>query len=64
MAERYAISAYMNNVLGINQEPVRTALLNDGLDTWDNFLTLGVPGIKEVCDNIRKPGGMLIASSR
>ena len=61
MAERHAISAYMNTVLGINQESVRAALLNNGLDTWDSFLTLGVSGIKEVCDNIRKPGGMLPA---
>jgi hypothetical protein len=54
-----ALNNYFNDTLGIVDPPARVALNNQGLQAFDDFLTLTEKDISEICTNIRKPGGMI-----
>ena len=57
MANRNAVSAYMSATLEIADQNVREALLDEGLDGFENFIGLTEDDIKDICKNVRKPGG-------
>jgi len=59
-ANRVAVGGYMNNTLGITDGDLRNALMDEGLENWTAFRTLGVDGIEDLCNNVRKPGGMIL----
>ena len=48
---------YLQNTLLIGTTGVRTALNDQGLQSFDNLSTLTEDDIAEVCSNTRKPGG-------
>jgi hypothetical protein len=54
------LNNYFNNVLQIVQQPVRDALNEQGLNAFDAFATPEEDDIKQICDTIRKPGGIII----
>jgi hypothetical protein len=47
-------------VFGIDDDDLVLALFDQGLDTIDNYNLLSVDDIVRVCNNIRKPGGMIV----
>jgi hypothetical protein len=51
-----ALNNYLTNTLGFT-EPLAHALNVQGLDAFDILATLSDKDIKEMCANIRKPGG-------
>ena len=59
MAGNVEMRNYMQNVLGIADQTLRTTIIEEGMDSWDAYNTLGPDGIKGLCESIRKPGGLL-----
>jgi hypothetical protein len=53
------INNYFQNVLLIQEQPVRDALNQQGLEGFDDFVSLTDKDIKNICANIRKPGGTI-----
>jgi hypothetical protein len=54
-----ALNNYLNDPLGIADPQTRVALNNQGLQSFDDFLTLTEKDITEIGSNIRKPGGTI-----
>lgn len=50
---------YMQTMLLITSPTARTALGNQGLNNYDDFLTLTEKDIADICSNVRKPGGTI-----
>ena len=47
-------------VFGIDDDDLVLALFDQGLDTIDNYNLLTMDDITRICNNIRKPGGMIL----
>jgi hypothetical protein len=54
-----ALNNYFNDPMGIVDPQIRVALNNQGLQSFDDFLTLSEKDLSELCSNIRKPGGTI-----
>ena len=54
-----AINNYLNNVIGIHQQPTREALNAQGIDSFASLDTLTDGDIKSICEYVRKPGGTI-----
>lgn len=58
-APAVTFNEYLQLVIGIQDNAVRTALRNQGLTNFDDFTTLTEEDVEEICSNVRKPGGMM-----
>ena len=54
-----AVRTYFEQTLQIDDESVRDALVAEGLNHFDVFITLTDKEIKTICDNCRTPGGTI-----
>ena len=59
MTTQAAFNGYLNNRLNITSLVMRTAINDQGLTRIDDFIGLTDQDIKDLCDNIRKPGGTI-----
>ena len=59
MTSQAAIIGYLNNRLDITSLVMRTAINDQGLTRIDDFIGSTDQYIKDLCDNIRKPGGTI-----
>jgi hypothetical protein len=57
-ANQAAINNYLQDTLGFSQ-PLAQALNAQGLDGFDVLVNLTDKDIKEMCANVRKPGGTI-----
>lgn len=53
------LANYMDTMLLITSVTARTALSNQGLTAYEDFLTLSEKDIGDICSNVRKPGGTI-----
>jgi hypothetical protein len=53
------LNNYLDNTLGIDDQNTRDALNQQGIQAFDDFLTLTEKDISDICANIRKPGGTI-----
>ena len=51
---------FYNTVLGIDDDDIIIALFEQGLDTIDGYNALRKDDIVHVCNNIKRPGGMIV----
>ena len=51
---------FLENVFEIDDDDIIIALFEQGLDTIDGYNNLELEDIPRVCNNIRKPGGMMV----
>jgi hypothetical protein len=58
-AAQAALNNYLDTPLGITDGATRAALNQQGLQSFDDFLTLTEKDIEEICSNLRKPGGTI-----
>jgi hypothetical protein len=58
-AAQAALNNYLDAPLGITEAATRAALNQQGLQSFDDFLTLTEKDISEICTNLRKPGGTI-----
>ena len=54
------LNNYLNNVLLIVDAPIRDALNEQGLSSFDDFVDLTETDIEEICAYIQKPGGQIV----
>jgi hypothetical protein len=54
-----ALNNYLDNVLFIQDQAVRDGLNQQGLTSFDDFVTLTESDISQICSNVRKPGGVI-----
>ena len=59
MTTQAAFNGYLNNRLKITSLVMRTAINDQNLTRVDDFIGLTDQDIKDLCDNIRKPGGTI-----
>lgn len=59
MAAAAPLADYFLAMLLITSASARTALASQGLNDYDDFLTLTEKDIADICSNIRKPGGTI-----
>lgn len=60
MAAINPLNAYMNATLLIQVATTRLALNAQGLNDFDDFLSLTEKDITDICSNVRKPGGTIL----
>ena len=60
MAAAIVLNNYLLNVLLINDVEVRNALNVQGLTALTDFVSLTDKDIKNICANVRKPGGTIV----
>jgi hypothetical protein len=53
------LNEYLQDVLLIDKQDVRDALNGQGLVSLRDFLGLMKEDIKNICSNVRKPGGII-----
>jgi hypothetical protein len=58
-AAQAQLNNYLDTPIGITVQATRTALNQQGLQSFDDFLTLTEKDISEICANLRKPGGTI-----
>jgi hypothetical protein len=51
-------------IIEINDQMARAAIHIQGLQAFDDFLTLTKKYVTNICSNIRKPGGMVPSPAR
>ena len=59
MTTQAAFNGYLNNQLNITSLAMRTVINDQGLTRIDDFIGLTDQDIKDLCDNIWKPGGTI-----
>jgi hypothetical protein len=58
-ATQAALNNYLDDPIRITAAATRAALNQQGLQSFDDFVTLLEKDITEICSNLRKPGGTL-----
>jgi hypothetical protein len=56
-AAQAQLNNYLDTPIGITTQATRAALNQQGIQSFDDFLTLTEKDISEICTNLRKPGG-------
>jgi hypothetical protein len=59
MAAVIAYDNYLTNTLLVANHDLRRALIAQGLQDFDDYVTLTEDDISDICTNIRKPGGTI-----
>ena len=54
-----ALNNYFENTLFITDQAVRNGLNQQGLTSFDDFITFTEKDIAQICSNVRKPGGVI-----
>jgi hypothetical protein len=54
-----ALNNYLDGTLGIMDPPTIAALNAQGLDSFNDSLTLTEEDVTDICSNVRKPGGTI-----
>ena len=64
MAHIVLFHQYLTNVVGVPNNEMRDALVEQGLDSFAAFLLTTEDDIHQVCVNVRKPGGTIVNPNR